>query len=228
MKLFAAAAAALLAISLSGCASGADTKAAPAVTVAAKDVRAVSLESAMTTLDKAGVDYEVRVQGPEATILADPKSPSEKGKWKVLVLKDDTTPGAWSKETLKEGDFVQIIVNPLVDTPSTPTPTPTPTPQTATLTYVVEADGPIESVTFATDLGGKNTEEKVTAPGTRFTKEITLTPYQVNGRHTFTVHAWPGAGTTTISCKILVDGVARDSGSLTNSSSFVQCIDLEL
>lgn len=69
------------------------------VTVVAEDVRAVPLESAMTTLKKAGVDYEVRVQGPEATILTDPKAPSEKGKWKVLVLK-----GRYNSRCLVQGN----------------------------------------------------------------------------------------------------------------------------
>lgn len=230
MKILASAAAALLTLAIAGCSppeSMASARSSPALheQIHVDDLMDTSLETTMLLLDDAEISYEVREQATGRPYIKDPKAASEKGKWKSVLVADQSG-DTLLKGLLSPGDSVQIIVRSQVASSPTPTPTPTPSPEIATLTYVVEADGPIESVTFSTELGGNKTEEKVTAPGSSFSKEISLTPYQVSSSHMFSVSAWPGAGTTTISCKILVDGVARDSGSLTGSSSFVQCADI--
>lgn len=228
MKILAAAAAAVLALSLAGCSSPASSGAATATTAAetktvvARDVSLTSLEFAMFTLDAAGIDYEVRVQGPEATILKDPKGPADKGKWKVLMLVDDTK-GAMSKEILRSGDFVQVLVMPMVRPSPTPTPTPT-MPPDRKITYTITADGPILSTTFGNMISGKLSTEQANDVPSPFIKEYTFSQSQFERDFRgFSVTAQAGEGTTTISCQISIDDVEGPMNTSTGPYAVVMC-----
>lgn len=202
----------VLAISLASCTS--TPKAEP---LGSKDLGGLSLTEAKDKLDAANVRYDVKVVGyPGMTI------PEDADNWETAgLLEPEDRP-------LRSGESVTLYVKPKVwPSEATPSSTPTPTPEKRTLTYVVKADGPIESVTYGMDIGTRNSEEKVSAPGSSFTKDFSLTAQEMADRTSFSIHAWPGAGTTTISCQILVDGDELDSSTLTGSSSVVSCLKMK-
>jgi hypothetical protein len=176
----------------------------------------------MEKLDAAGITYEVRIQGQEGTIMKDPSAAAEKGRWKTLTLMDDTK-GAFSKDELKTGDSVQILVHPMV-TPAA-TPTPTPTPLMRKITYVITADGPILNATFGNTMDGGMSTEQANDVASPFTKEYTFTQAQLEraGFSVFSVSAQAGEGTTTISCQINLDEVAGPVKTSTGPYAIVMC-----
>lgn len=199
---------AVLALSLASCSPA--PKAEPLGT---KDLGGLPLAEAKDKLDQARVIYDVKVVGfPGMTI------PDDADGWETAGLLEA------ENRRLRPGESVTLYVKPKVMPEVSAMPSPTLTSENRTLTYVVKADGPIESVTYGMEIGTRKTEEKVTSPGSSFTKEFSLTAQEAEEGTSYSVYAWPGTGTTTISCQILVDGQELKSGSLTGSNSFVACL----
>lgn len=205
-------AALVLALSLPACSSG------PAQEPLRSDaLKGITLGEAKSKLSDAEVTYEVKVIGSPGMVL-----PEDATSWETVGLMEQ------KDRNLRAGESVTLYVKPKVwPRAATPTPTPTPTPEKKIVTFVVNADGPIESATYAFDVGTKNTEEEVANPAAPFAKEVTLTQYEYENSKSFSVQAWPGAGTTTISCQILVNGIELDSSSATGTGSFVTCLKLK-
>lgn len=236
MKLLAPAAAAVLILAMVGCAPPTPSSSTPSPAAETSiepdpigDVNQLSLEDTMAKLDAADVDYDVRVQGPEGTILADPTAASEAGKWKALGLIDHSTEAIILSSELQAGDVVKILVAPLVE-PSdaaslSPESTPTPEkPSGMTIKYIVTADGPISMSTFGNMIGGSLSTEQANDEVSPITKEYFF-PYDDvdDGFNSFTVSAQAGEGTTTISCQILQNGKVIKKQTSTGSYAVVSC-----
>lgn len=211
MKLAPVVAAVVLAISLSACASAPETK-----QLSSEELAGITLDEAKNKLTESKVTYEVKVIGhPEMTV------PVDAGSWESVGLFEA------KERTLRSGESVTLYVKPKVwPGRTTPAPTPTPTPKKSVVTFIVSADGPIESATYALKVGTRNTEEEVQSPGTPFTKEFSLTKDELDNTTSLSLHAWSGAGTTTISCRILIDGAEQDSSTVTGTGSLASCLKL--
>lgn len=236
MNLLAPMAAAILILAMVGCASPATpSSTSPSATETLTeanligDVNQLSLEDAMAKLDAAEVAYDVRVQGREGTILADPKAASEGGKWKALGLIDASTEAIILSTEVKAGDFVRILVAPLVE-PSDAASIPTESmstpgvPSGMTIKYVVTADGSIRTSTFGNMVGGSLSTEQANDEVSPVIKEYFF-PYEDvdDGFNSFTVSAQAGEGTTTISCQILQNGKVIKKQTSTGSYAVVSC-----
>jgi hypothetical protein len=215
MKIPAAAAVLLLALTLAGC-SSADAKPAAPATMASDDLRNQSLYEITQKLDAMNVDYTFTVMGSPGMQIG---PVTEKTAWRPVAFT--------GTEVARRGGKVEILIAPKEfppNPPSTPTPTPTPTAEpTRTITYVVTADGPILNTTFGNRLyrGSLSTEQAndVRSP---FIKEYTFTMSQLQDSF-FSVSAQAGQGTTTISCQINVDEVKGPVKTSTGPYAIVMC-----
>lgn len=101
-----------------------------------------------------------------------------------------------------------------------------PVPTTKTVTYVVESDAPIGVITYTTFINGQMGQEQASdqAAGT-IKKDYTypLRYFDGSGLVSLGVGAQAGAGATSITCRVLIDGQERIAKTSTGPYTVVSC-----
>lgn len=228
---------------LAGCGSAPQAVLSPSPMATFKDISlpdvgGKTLSEASSTLGSAGLsNYSYYVDGKFTSIGSGDFN-------SYLVISSE--PGAGSTVTKK--DLVYLHLKPNPDNPPTlsPTPTPSATPKpTATpstppppppppaapkqvhVTYVVEADGPIGIITYTNFVGNKMGQEQSSDEvWGRVEKSYDFDAFGFESSYGFWslgVNAQAGAGTSTITCRILRDGREISKQTSTGQYSVVTC-----
>jgi hypothetical protein len=232
---------------LAGCGSVPQAVPGPSSTATSKeislpDIGGKTLSEASNTLRTAGLsNYSYYVAGEFPTIGS--------GDFNSYIVVS-SEPGAGSAVTKKDSIYLHLKRNPAnPPTPSpthsaTPTPTPSATPKSSVtpstppppppaapkrvhMTYIVEADDPIGIITYTNFVGNKMGQEQssdeVWGP---VEKSYDFDAFEFESSYAFWslgVNAQAGAGTSTITCRILRDGREISRQTSTGQYSVVTC-----
>ncbi|MDQ0664543.1 hypothetical protein QFZ35_003041 [Arthrobacter ulcerisalmonis] len=232
---------------LAGCGSAPTAVRSPSPTatsndIALPDVGGKTLANATITLSSAGLsNYSYYVDGKFTSIRS--------GDFNSYFVVS-TEPDAGSTVTKKDLIYLHLKANPAnpptpsLSAASPPTPTPSPTPKpivTASVppppppaapkqvhvTYIVEADGPIGTITYTNFVGNKIGQEQsadeIWGP---VEKSYNFDAFGFESSYGFWslgVSAQAGAGTSTITCHILRDGREISKQTSTGQYSVVTC-----
>lgn len=180
------------------------------------DVGGKTLSEASSTLGSAGLsNYSYYVDGKYTSVGS-----GDFNSYPVV----SSEPGAGSTMTKK--DLVYLPLKPNPANPPTLSPTPE-APKQVHVTYVVEADGPIGIITYTNFVGNKMGQEQsldeVWGP---VEKSYDFDAFGFESSYGFWslgVNAQAGAGTSTITCRILRDGREISKQTSTGQYSVVTC-----